>query len=829
MTCGNDFHELVDLLTAEHDRVLKSHRELASELHYLRDQADRRDRSTAFGNTGGASLYDVPDGCETISPSSGSFPERLRRTSEASRGSFESLRNPRKPSIRSCSASSRMTRCDRPSSEKPKSISYSENVDSCLEPPDQIEDTDSNNAVPAERDEIHFTITPRLILPDERGETGECDLLRITGFRSNSFDDAKSVASTAVQSRLSRNYSKMATAGHTRSLQFALRFAWVASAPEMYRRDATRVRATPGNLLTSNSNLTSLSKENLHCRGLILAPSSRSRLFWDLVGLVALTYDMVRVPLQAFPMKRTTFDDSMDWITRVFWTLDMPASLFVGFYRKGELIKHWYPIVKHYLCTWFTLDAGLIASDWLTFYLEKGNGSSNSNNYIRMIRFARFGRLLRLIRLFKLQRILQGFEDLIDTEALSIYLRMLKPMIFISCLNHILACAWFGIGTSDNYQERWVKAHEWEEANIPYLYLTSLHWSLSQFTVGNMDVHPHNTTERLFTVAVMMLGLSSFSSLLGGISNAVTQLRELKTDETRQLWLLRRYLKDYGISQKLSVRIFKYCDYAWRERRKKVQEQEVFLLQLLTHQLRDELNCEIQLPHLELHPLFAKMARLRSSTMDRICSKSLVNHHLACSDYVYQAGDPGTRMVFLIDGDLLYTQLQACQEADGRSDSTFEEKFMMNIETGMWTSEATLWTPWVQMGDLRASRECRLVCLEAANFCELMLQMQTMAWQLAKCYAARFIRFLNQSERLSDILQLEFHPSQVLAAMIEEITLEAANNTGDPDDQEWILQALEENWSAKRARNRFNSLVAQKSLLFPLGEMVGKTLSNGRG
>merc|ERR1719436_1251888 len=104
-----------------------------------------------------------------------------------------------------------------------------------------------------------------------------------------------------------------------------------------------------------------------------------------------------------------------------------------------------------------------------------------------------------------------------------------------------------------------------------------------------MDIWPHNFMERSFTIFVMVLGLTMFSSLVGKMTSAFEQLREMSTDEWQQFWLLRRYLKEQKISKDLTQRIQRYADYSYQRSRKRKQEGEVKLLKLLSEQLRDEL------------------------------------------------------------------------------------------------------------------------------------------------------------------------------------------------------------------------------------------------
>eukprot|EP00427_Karlodinium_veneficum_P006872 CAMPEP_0169177490 /NCGR_PEP_ID=MMETSP1015-20121227/66532_1 /TAXON_ID=342587 /ORGANISM="Karlodinium micrum, Strain CCMP2283" /LENGTH=62 /DNA_ID=CAMNT_0009252269 /DNA_START=1 /DNA_END=186 /DNA_ORIENTATION=- len=51
-----------------------------------------------------------------------------------------------------------------------------------------------------------------------------------------------------------------------------------------------------------------------------------------------------------------------------------------------------------------------------------------------------------------------------------------------------------------------------------------------------------------------------FSSVVGGITEAMTHLRKIRSEENKNYTELRRYLSDNQISTQLAMRIWKYLD-----------------------------------------------------------------------------------------------------------------------------------------------------------------------------------------------------------------------------------------------------------------------------
>merc|ERR1719487_2208179 len=69
--------------------------------------------------------------------------------------------------------------------------------------------------------------------------------------------------------------------------------------------------------------------EDLRCS--VINPCSMKRACWDMMSLFMVTYDMAVLPLQFFEPDPSKVTDSMTWITRLYWTFDMPMSFFTGF------------------------------------------------------------------------------------------------------------------------------------------------------------------------------------------------------------------------------------------------------------------------------------------------------------------------------------------------------------------------------------------------------------------------------------------------------------------------------------------------------------------
>merc|ERR1712007_143897 len=151
-------------------------------------------------------------------------------------------------------------------------------------------------------------------------------------------------------------------------------------------------------------------------------------------------------------------------------------------------------------------------------------------------------------------------------------------------------------------KDGWVKFYTTPDDSWKMLYLISLHWSLTQFTPATMAVQPQNLAEQAFAVAVLLFALVTFSSFVSSITNLMTHLQSLSSEQAKQFLKLERYLSDNHISFHLSFRVRRFLDHFFKEQNKKSHEKDVEILIYLSEPLRMELHREVYSPSVIKHP-----------------------------------------------------------------------------------------------------------------------------------------------------------------------------------------------------------------------------------
>jgi len=507
---------------------------------------------------------------------------------------------------------------------------------------------------------------------------------------------------------------------------------------------------------TSTRSLTKMTIEghNPGCFSrLITYPSSRKRVCWDIVGIIMLTYDLVVLPLQAFPLPESEFTWCVGWVVRIFWSLDLVLNFFVGYFENGILIVSPERIAKHYLCTFLLFDVFLISIDWVGVIFDDGEDSTGTSvsRFGRTVRFLRFIRTLRLLRLVKLKQLMETLQDLVSTEVVSIYFSISKSVSIILSLNHIIGCAWYALGDMDDADPTgWVRSLGFNSQTLGYRYTTSFHWSITQFTPASMAIQPHNTRERTFAVVIIVFALIVFSSFVSSITTAMAQLRNMNNHRASAFWKVRRYMKVWNVSKMLYNRVLRYLEYVYdRQMFQTISDRSVELLKLLSEPLFDELRAEIDGQLLTRHPFFLTIQMKSRMALAKICRDAIVPASLARTDVLFSPGQTCKGMYFIRVGRLVYSS------GFGKGSQKKRARQKTVVEDGQWLCEGALWTSFTHRGKLKAETECTLLLVNAPQFGEALMAFED-TWRPAADYAKGFVDNLNiQQDAKLDITDLE--------------------------------------------------------------------------
>jgi len=346
---------------------------------------------------------------------------------------------------------------------------------------------------------------------------------------------------------------------------------------------------------------------------------------------------------------------------------------------------------------------------------------------------------------------MRPMERFITSEDSRSLVGIIKLLLGVVVLTHMLACAWYAIGNLKlgAGEPTWVSSLRETQMSLGrqstaiYYYSTALHWSLTQFTPGSMEVVPCNSMERVFAICTLLSGLIIFSSLVSSITSAMTALRARNFERSRQSVMVNRYLSERRVSFPLGSRIIAFLRiHGYEPQEQALQEQDISALGRLPESILKDLRCETYKRTLLMHPLFRRVARREDSVFRDICHLACSQETLVQGQVLFRYGDLATKMFFISKGE--------CDYVRGRN---YSEPFSLSAPSHL--CEAVLWMTWEHRGRLTANSWCELVAIDSQKFQDVVSNSSVRLSGFRR-YATHFGELLLPEgspcwERLSDL------------------------------------------------------------------------------
>lgn len=467
----------------------------------------------------------------------------------------------------------------------------------------------------------------------------------------------------------------------------------------------------------------------------VTVPSSKFRLVWEVVAIILLGWDVFWVPFQTYQPKDTLVTRTLELMSLGYWTFDIAASFMVGYYRQdGVLTMRLDEISINYLRTWFFYDVSCIIMDWV-IYIWLWN-IFGGNSY-------KLARLLRMFRFLKLNKRIKATMKRFTSPYQIIFIEICKSLAVVIVLQHLTACAWHACGTyyTKSSSGRWTDAADLPNRSIGYQYLTSLQWAITQLGVGAVEVVPVNSAERFFAVVVGIASLMITSVLVSTITSNMVRLEEMQRSEQELESQLRTYLRSRDISERLKSHIFGFVRKTRNTRQQKaVNNREIEAMCGLPSAVGYALRREVYMPTLLHHPFFSTLFT-KEGVVDRKRERELLNHVLAehpfaMEEDLFRTGDTATRMIFLVNGEVLYKS---------RLDD-FPNG--LKVFGGEWIGEQALWLKWRMVGRAMARLPTDVVYVDSSAFQKVYAPVA-----YARKYAALYVKMIEkQFENMTDLL-----------------------------------------------------------------------------
>ncbi|XP_029283659.1 potassium voltage-gated channel subfamily H member 1-like [Cottoperca gobio] len=396
---------------------------------------------------------------------------------------------------------------------------------------------------------------------------------------------------------------------------------------------------------------------------------------WDWVILILTFYTAIMVP---YNVSFKTKQNNVTWlvvdsIVDVIFLVDIVLNFhttFVG--PAGEVISDPKLIRMNYVKTWFVIDLlSCLPYDVINAFENVDEGISSLFSSLKVVRLLRLGRVARKL------------DHYIEYGA--------AVLVLLVCVfglaAHWLACIWYSIGDYEVIDEdtNSVRMDSWlfllgETVGTPYrfnasgsgrweggpskdsVYITSLYFTMTSLTsIGFGNIAPNTDGEKIFAVAMMMIGSLLYATIFGNVTTIFQQMYANTNRYHEMLNSVRDFLKLYQVPKGLSERVMDYIVSTWSMSRG-IDTDKV--LQICPKDMRADICVHLNRKVFKEHPAF----RLASDGCLRALAMEFQTVHSAPGDLIFHAGESVDSLCFVVSGSLEVIQDEEVVAILGKGD-----------------------------------------------------------------------------------------------------------------------------------------------------------------
>uniref|UniRef100_A0A3Q2G6S7 Potassium voltage-gated channel, subfamily H (eag-related), member 5a n=1 Tax=Cyprinodon variegatus TaxID=28743 RepID=A0A3Q2G6S7_CYPVA len=380
---------------------------------------------------------------------------------------------------------------------------------------------------------------------------------------------------------------------------------------------------------------------------------------WDWVILILTFYTAIMVP---YNVSFRTKHNNLAWlvvdsVVDVIFLVDIVLNFhttFVG--PAGEIISDAKLIRMNYLKTWFVIDLlSCLPYDIINAFENVDEGLSSLFSSLKVIRLLRLGRVAR-----KLDHYLEYGAAVL----------VLLVCVF-GLVAHWLACIWYSIGDYEVIDETTnsIKTDSWLyqlalSIGKPYrynasgtgrweggpskdtLYVSSLYFTMTSLTtIGFGNIAPTTDGEKIFSVAMMMVGSLLYATIFGNVTTIFQQMYTNTNRYHEMLNNVRDFLKLYQVPKGLSERVMDFIVSTWAMSRG-IDTDKV--LSICPKDMRADICVHLNRQVFNDHPAF----RLASDGCLRSLAVEFQTTHCAPGDLIFHIGESVDTLCFVVSGSL---------------------------------------------------------------------------------------------------------------------------------------------------------------------------------
>lgn len=499
----------------------------------------------------------------------------------------------------------------------------------------------------------------------------------------------------------------------------------------------------------------------------VLHPSRRLPKLFLLLAAVVLAFEIVIFPVDLW-FKVSLFK-SMQIAFAVFWTCDSILTFMTGYYQNGSVVMHPAKVARHYIRTFFFLDVLIITSDWIALALD--DSEDQQNGIIRAGRTFKAYRFMRVIRLFRVMKFVQYAQSYIDafvTDMLGVVGRLVSLIMGVLFAGHYLACFWYALAQDSSQEVTWAHAAGLEDADDVYLYIVSLHWSLTQLTPATNNIAPANINERGFAVGVVICALIMFSTFLSSLTSAWSKVQRIYYKQWKEKAQIRQFVEARGVPLDCARQIWQFYRNHYKTSSKRMHLDDLDIFHKMPKALRTAIHEHVSIPTLCTNDVFARLSKVDRGTLLLVCDSAISELALGRDSELFSSGNEARCMYFIISGSVSYD----CKLY----------RHMVLTSSPQSISEPAMWAhSWFHRGTLTATDPSEFLVVGANEF--QMTLTRKVKFDVLAClskYAERYIQEvnggLNGARAITDIVhprwrtEMQKHLNSIVEVAFSDVT-----------------------------------------------------------
>jgi hyperpolarization activated cyclic nucleotide-gated potassium channel 2 len=305
--------------------------------------------------------------------------------------------------------------------------------------------------------------------------------------------------------------------------------------------------------------------------GQALHPETKFCFYWNLCTAACVLHSAWLIPVRiGFRSEPDILTYIVDIMTEIWFLLDLCWFNMKQGYQDSTalvLVMDLSKIRRRYFRTWFMPDlVSSIPVELIALVFVGGDRSALAD--FAILRVVRFVKIFRLVKLLNLR----AFRTLEKRQpVLARAIKLLFSFFFV--IHYMACCYWLVVRTNCGKVKDLVEhpfcptmpgllhlSSGWEDLSRKYTF--AAYWSLLTMLGGN-SMEQDTTKETFFTFCMLLIGMLSFTSIIGSASALIGSLDSHDSTRKSELAFVRQDLTYLGVGPETQELVEQYLVYTW--------------------------------------------------------------------------------------------------------------------------------------------------------------------------------------------------------------------------------------------------------------------------